>query len=140
FVLLTSSFTVALSVWAARHGRPRMTTALLLATIALGLVFLVLKMAEYGKHLSDGALPGGFFRLHELPTYGANRFFTMYWVMTGLHAFHVVGGLVVLAWMTWRAANRFYTPEHHVTLEMGTLYWHLVDIIWIFLWPILYLS
>ena len=52
----------------------------------------------------------------------------------------MTGGIGLLAWLTWRAAHRFYTPERHVGLEMGTLYWHLVDVIWIFLWPILYLT
>ncbi len=140
YILLTSSLTVAFSVWAVRAGRYRLTVAMLVATILLGMAFIVIKLFEYAKHFREGALPGPYYRLTELPSYGANRFYTLYWTMTGLHAFHVTGGLVVLGWMTWRAAHRFYTPEHHVTLEMGTLYWHLVDIVWIFLWPLLYLA
>jgi cytochrome c oxidase subunit 3 len=140
YVLLTSSFTVALAVWAARLGRPRRTVGLLIATIALGMVFMVLKGFEYAKHVRERALPGGYFHYAELPTFGANRFFTLYWTMTGLHALHVAAGLVVLSWLTLRAMRHFYTPAHHATLEMGTLYWHLVDVMWIFLWPILYLA
>ena len=60
--------------------------------------------------------------------------------MTGLHALHVTAGLVILLWLARRAYRRHYTPAHHTTLEMGTLYWHLVDVIWIFLWPLLYLT
>jgi cytochrome c oxidase subunit 3 len=132
--------TVAFSVWAARLGRYRMVVAMLVSTMLLGLAFLVIKLFEYAKHVEEGALPGAYYRLAELPSYGANRFYTLYWTMTGLHAFHVIAGLTVLGWMTGRAVKRFYTPEHHVTLEMGTLYWHLVDVVWIFLWPLLYLA
>jgi cytochrome c oxidase subunit 3 len=60
--------------------------------------------------------------------------------MTGLHALHVTAGLLILAWLAGRAYWRHYTAEHHTTLEMGTLYWHLIDVVWIFLWPILYLT
>ena len=140
YVLLTSSFTAALAVWAARRGRPRLVIGLLLSTMVLGLVFIVIKLFEYAAHFREQALPGPFYHMLELPTYGANRFFTLYWVMTGIHALHVTGGVFLLAWLSWRAWNHFYTPEHHVTLEMGTLYWHLVDVIWIFLWPLLYLA
>jgi len=140
FVLLVSSFTVALSVWAVRHGRNGTAVALQLTTIALGIAFLVIKLFEYAEHFHERALPGRYYHMTELPTFGANRFFTMYWVMTGVHALHVTGGVCLLVWLIWRASHRFYTPAHHVGLEMGTLYWHLIDIIWIFLWPIMYLA
>jgi cytochrome c oxidase subunit 3 len=140
YVLLLSSFTVALSIWAVRKGRNRMVIAMLLATMVLGFAFLVIKLFEYAKHVHEGSLPGPYFHMRELPTYGANRFFTMYWMMTGAHALHVTGGVCLLGWLTWRAVHRFYSPDNHVGLEMGTLYWHLIDIIWIFLWPILYLA
>ncbi|HEY4184184.1 MAG TPA: cytochrome c oxidase subunit 3 [Polyangia bacterium] len=140
YVLLTSSLTVALSVWAVRRGRPRVAVALLLATAALGGAFLVVKGLEYAEHLREGALPGPFYHWATLPTFGANRFFTLYWLMTGLHALHVMAGLVVVLWLAGRAHRRRYTASHHTTLEMGTLYWHLVDVMWLFLWPILYLA
>jgi cytochrome c oxidase subunit 3 len=140
YVLLCSSFTAALSVWAVRQARSRLAVGLQLITISLGLAFLTIKMFEYAKHFHERALPGGYYHLSELPTFGANRFYTMYWVMTGLHALHVTGGLCVLGWLTWRTWTRHYTPEHYTGLEMGTMYWHLVDVVWIFLWPILYLA
>jgi len=140
YVLLTSSFTVALSVWAVRGARPRLAVGLLLTTMVLGIAFIVIKMFEYAEHFRERALPGPYYHMTELPTYGANRFFTMYWVMTGLHALHVTGGVCLLGWLTFRAWRRHYTPERYVGLEMGTLYWHLVDVIWIFLWPIMYLA
>jgi cytochrome c oxidase subunit 3 len=140
FVLLVSSFTVALSVWAVRHGRNGTAVALQLTTIALGIAFLVIKLFEYAEHFHERALPGRYYHMIELPTFGANRFFTMYWVMTGVHALHVTGGVCVVGWLVYRTATRHYTPEHYAGLEMGTMYWHLVDVIWIFLWPLLYLA
>ena len=121
-------------------GATRLAVAMLVATMLLGVAFIVIKLFEYAQHFSERALPGPFYHMTALPTYGANRFFTMYWLMTGLHALHVTGGVCLLGWLTWRASHRFYTPTHHVGLEMGTLYWHLIDIIWIFLWPIMYLA
>ena len=140
YVLLCSSFTVALAVWAVRHGRYHLAVALEVTTILLGIAFLVIKLFEYAEHFRERALPGPYYHMVELPTYGANRFFTMYWVMTGLHAAHVTGGVCLLFWLTWRTWRRHYTPDHYVGLEIGTMYWHLVDIIWIFLWPIMYLT
>jgi len=140
YVLLTSSFTVALSLATLRRNRPRVTLALLLATAALGGVFLVVKALEYAEHVRNGALPGPFYHWQALPTFGANRFFTMYWLMTGLHALHVMAGVVVVLWLARRTHRRRYTAARHATFEMGTLYWHLVDVMWLFLWPILYLA
>jgi len=140
YVLLCSSFTVALSVWAVRQSRRVLAVVLLLSTMALGIAFLVIKLLEYAEHFRERALPGPYFHMAELPTFGANRFFTMYWVMTGVHALHVTGGVCVVGWLVYRTATRHYTPEHYAGLEMGTMYWHLVDVIWIFLWPLLYLA
>ena len=140
YLLITSSFTVALAVWAARRARPHTVTALLLVTAAFGVGFLVIKAVEYAVHIRAGILPGAWYRSSEMPSYGAKMFWTLYYTSTGLHALHVTAGLVVLLWMTVRSVARAYTPERHVWLELGTLYWHLVDIMWIFLWPLLYLT
>jgi cytochrome c oxidase subunit III len=140
FVLITSSFTVAMAVWGAQAGRPRIVVPLLLITLALGGVFLVIKGLEYADHFHHGIYPGIYYRYAEMPTHGARTFFTLYYFMSGLHAIHVVLGLAVLAWLAWRHWRRPYGPTHHVPLELGGLYWHLVDVIWIFLWPLLYLT
>jgi cytochrome c oxidase subunit 3 len=140
YVLLTSSLLAALAVSAVRVGRERAASLLLLGTGVLGLVFLVIKLIEYSIHWHEGSLPGPYYHFAELPTFGANRFFTLYWVMTGFHALHVTGGVCVVSWMAARAWRGAYTPAVHARLVMGTLYWHLVDVIWIFLWPLLYLS
>jgi len=137
FVLLTSSLTVALAVWAARNRRPRSVSFLLGATLILAAAFLVLKGVEYNHHFNEGFYPGRYYRNAELPLAGAKIFTTLYFFMTGLHALHVVIGMIVLGWALARA--RRWTPAHHTGLELGAMYWHLVDLIWIFLWPLLYL-
>jgi cytochrome c oxidase subunit 3 len=139
FILLTSSFTVALSVHQVRLARRRNAALLLFFSVLLGFVFLAIKLTEYGKHFEEGIYPGSHYRYDGLPGYGAQMFFTVYYVSTGLHAFHVVAGMALLSWLmigAWRGA---YSPLYHTPLELGALYWHLVDIIWIFLWPCLYL-
>jgi cytochrome c oxidase subunit 3 len=140
YVLLASSLLAALSVSAVRRDRPRAAALLLGGTGLLGLAFLAIKLYEYWRHWQEGSLPGPYYHFAELPTFGANRFFTLYWVMTGFHALHVTAGVCVVLWTGTRAWLGFYTSEVHAKLVMGTLYWHLVDVIWIFLWPLLYLS
>lgn len=140
YVLLTSSASAALSVSAVRKDRVRLAAGLLALTALLGLVFLVIKAWEYRDHIHHGLLPGPYYRFAELPTAGANRFYTLYWAMTGIHALHVSAGVGVVIWMAVRAWLGHYSAAHHTKLEMGTLYWHLVDLVWLFLWPLLYLS
>jgi cytochrome c oxidase subunit 3 len=139
-VLITSSFTVAMSVHAVRSDRPSRAAWLLTLSVALGAVFLVLKGIEYAQHIHEGAVPGPAYHMAELPTFGANVFFGLYWSMTGLHALHVTVGMAVLAFLAHRTRAGAYSAQSHTAVELGGLYWHLVDIIWIFLWPLLYLA
>lgn len=139
YILLTSSLTVALAIHATRHGRRRRTVGLLWATIALGLAFDVLKIIEYAQHLAEGLAPGMFYAYDALPSHGVVLYVTLYYLLTGLHALHVTGGVGVLAWLAVRAQRGDFTPQSHIALELGGLYWHLVDLVWIFLWPLLYL-
>ena len=139
YILLTSSLTVALAIHATRQGHRRRTVALLGATIALGLAFDVLKAIEYAGHLAEGLAPGAYYAFGELPAHGVVLYVTLYYLLTGLHALHVTGGLVVLIWLAVRAHRGDFTPRSHIALELGGLYWHLVDLVWIFLWPLLYL-
>lgn len=138
-ILLTSSLLVALCVHAVRTERPRRAGVLLLASIALGLAFLTLKAIEYAAHFREGIFPGAAYSFHELPQHGARMFFTIYYLTTGLHALHVTAGLVILGWLSWGCFRRRYGAGNETHVELGGLYWHLVDIIWIFLWPMLYL-
>ena len=140
FILLTSSLTAALAVAAARKGRVVSSERLLEATLALAVVFLVLKGLEWRQHMREGILPGSHYHYRALPTFGANTFFTLYYLMTGLHALHVLAGMTLLAWLVAKLRRQAYSAEHHLPVELGTLYWHLVDIVWIFLWPLFYLA
>jgi cytochrome c oxidase subunit 3 len=139
-VLICSSFAVAMAVDRVRRGR-RATAVLLLAiAIALGGVFLVIKGLEYRAHFHDGVWPGmrgRFFLEHAIP--GVGVFYTLYFLMTGLHAIHVIVGMGVLTFaMRWVArTGDARAVEHRV--EVAAMYWHLIDVIWIFLWPMFYL-
>jgi cytochrome c oxidase subunit 3 len=138
-VLITSSLTVALGFHAARQGQGRRAAALLLVTVALGGVFMVLKGFEYHRHFVTGQLPGRYYSFAGLAAPGAAMFFTVYFLMTGLHGVHVLVGMGVLGWLAARAWRGEFSPAYHTPVELGGLYWHLVDVIWIFLFPLLYL-
>ncbi|HLV64195.1 MAG TPA: cytochrome c oxidase subunit 3 family protein [Polyangiaceae bacterium] len=139
FILITSSFFAAWAVHSVRRSQRRAAVLSLIATLALGLTFLALKGVEYSDHFSHGIFPGTAYRFAELPTRGANIFFTLYFFMTGLHALHVIGGLTALTIVLVLTLRERYTPTRHTSLELSVLYWHLVDVIWIFLWPLMYL-
>jgi cytochrome c oxidase subunit III len=139
-VLLLSSYTIALAVHRIRQGSVRTSLRLIAATIALGGIFLAIKTREYLDHFGEGIYPGGvgsFYRAHGDP--GTKMFFTLYYCMTGLHAAHVVAGMCVLAFLLWKVARGDVGPWAPHPLAIGAVYWHLVDVIWIFLWPLFYL-
>jgi cytochrome c oxidase subunit 3 len=138
-VLLTSSYLVAMSLSRVRQLRPGAATAFLAGAIALGLLFLALKAAEYAEHFASGIYPGVWYSSAELPGGGANVFFTLYYAMTGLHALHVLGGVLLLSWLAWRVHRGSFDDVYHTPLELGGMYWHFVDVIWVFLWPLFYL-
>ncbi len=138
-VLITSSLTVALALHASRQGQGKRAAALLLFTLACGGAFMVLKGVEYHHHFVTGQLPGRYYRFAELTAPGAAMFFTVYFLMTGLHGLHVLIGMGVLAWLAGRAWRGDFSAAYHTPVELGGLYWHLVDLIWIFLFPLLYL-
>ena len=138
-VLITSSFTVALALHAVHREKPRLAAWLLFFSIACGALFLVLKGVEYGQHFREGIYPGVDYHFADLPAPGAKMFFSLYYLLTFLHALHVTVGMGLLLWLAagcWRA---IYTPANYIHVELGALYWHLIDIVWIFLWPLLYL-
>jgi cytochrome c oxidase subunit 3 len=139
-ILIVSSFTVAWSIHMVRNDRRRAALWMLAITLLCGTLFLVFKGIEYSQHFAEGIYPGQHYRFAELPQYGAQLFFTLYFFMTGLHAIHMIVGLIVVGWLTTHVVKRKITQERHLHLEMGALYWHLVDSIWIFLWPLFYLA
>ncbi|MBI3182779.1 MAG: cytochrome c oxidase subunit 3 family protein [Myxococcales bacterium] len=138
-VLITSSLTVALAVHFASAGRSKLAAAMLAASIAFGVAFLLVKAREYGHHFETRALPGRHYGLEGLTLPGASLFFTLYFFMTGLHALHVLVGVGVLGWVAARCYRGDFSAEYHTPVELGGMYWHLVDLVWIFLYPMLYL-
>ncbi len=138
-VLITSSFTVALSIHYARTDRRRAAALCLMLTIGFALAFLGIKAVEYTAHFHEHSLPGKYYAFKEVKIPGAAMFFTMYFLMTGLHGLHVIAGMSVLSWLLWRTLQGRYSSRYYTGLEMGGLYWHLVDLVWIFLYPLLYL-
>jgi cytochrome c oxidase subunit 3 len=138
-VLITSSFTVAMSIHYTRINKPRLAFWMLAITILFALAFLVVKGFEYQHKFHDGLLPGKFFNNPEFNMPGGPLFFSLYFLATGLHAFHVIIGMAVLVWVAARMWKMEFSGAYYTPVELGGLYWHLVDLVWIFLYPLLYL-
>ena len=140
-VLITSSLTMALAVHAAQAGKRNLLMIFLVITMLLGVVFLGIKSVEYYQKFVEHHIPGPSFNFEEFPQYNkhAQLFFSLYFVMTGLHAAHMIIGLGIMLTMLWWAWRGIITPEYDSPIEISGLYWHFVDIVWIFLFPLLYL-
>jgi cytochrome c oxidase subunit 3 len=137
-VLLTSSLSMALSITAIQKGNRRLSMCFLAATIVLGGVFLMNKYFEWMMEIHHGLYPNGPVLLTRKP--GEILFFGLYFTMTGLHGLHVFVGMVVLSVMLVLLARRRIRQDDYIKLENAGLYWHLVDVIWIFLLPLFYLA
>ena len=137
-VLLTSSLTVVLSIVAIQRGEKKSVMGFLGTTIGLGFVFLIIKSFEWAAKFHHGLYPNAPY-LATLPP-GEQLFFGLYFVMTGLHGLHVVAGMAVLTWILRKVAKDEVRQDRYIHLENGGLYWHLVDVIWIFLLPLFYLA
>lgn len=137
-VLLVSSYSAAMAVWAARRARMRLHTGMMLGTAALGAVFLAIKSFEYAEKFHEGFFPGAFYAGEGLPG-RPDIFFGIYFAMTGLHALHVLIGVVLFAWYAlpnhWRRDRESIQNSTHNL----ALYWHFVDLVWIYLFPLMYL-
>jgi cytochrome c oxidase subunit 3 len=139
-VLIASSLTMAMAVHSAQTSRRRPLVAWLVGTGALGFTFLVIKYFEYSAKWEHHLVPGPYFHFSE-PAIGdrAEMFFSLYFAMTGMHALHMIVGLGLLAWILRGALAGRFDAGYHNPVENFGLYWHFVDIIWIFLFPLLYL-
>ena len=138
-VLIGSSLTMAMAVRSAQTGFRKATVNWLVFTMLLGLTFLVIKGFEYHEKYVENHIPGFGF-VFEGPFAGpAEIFFSLYFAMTGLHALHMVVGFGILSTIAWMAYRGRFTPQWYTPVEMAGLYWHFVDIVWIFLFPLLYL-
>lgn len=136
-ILLASSFTVACSITAVRQKKIKAAVSFLLFSIVCGLVFLVNKYFEWGHKFHDGIYPNSETLVDGPP--GMNIFFGMYYTITGLHGLHIVVGTILLAVSLYMVLARKITDEKYAVLENSGLYWHLVDLIWIFVFPLFYL-
>jgi cytochrome c oxidase subunit III len=138
-VLITSSLTMALAVHAAQTGERRSLMLFLVLTMLLGTAFLGIKAFEYHTEFVEHHVPGPGFQFEAAYQAHAQLFFSLYFVMTGIHAIHMIIGLGIMSvmlWWTWRGT---ITKDYSNPIEVSGLYWHFVDIVWIFLFPLLYL-
>lgn len=149
-VLIVSSFTMAFAVYNAQIGRQRRLIVSLVLTIILGLTFLGIKAVEYYDKYDDNLIPGTLIPDHKfdpskvdlLPGASAQNVEMFYWIyfaMTGMHAIHMVIGVGLLSVILYFSIRGRYGPEYHNPVEVSGLYWHFVDLIWIYLFPLLYL-
>ena len=148
-VLIFSSLTMAMAVHAASLGQKKATAAWLVLTVVLGSVFLGVKVVEYTEKFEHHLVPGPHFAAPEeaaeelkiAPSQvgQAQLYFSLYFTMTGLHAFHMIIGIPIILWLAWKSWHGAYDATYHTPVELTGLYWHFVDIVWIFLFPLLYL-
>ena len=139
-VLLCSSFTMVMAVRAAQLGQRKAIITFLVLTLILGLAFLGLKAYEWGVKFEEHHVPGPTFHLDGVDLQGpAQIFFSLYFAMTGLHALHMIIGVGILTWLIIATYKGKFSAEYMTPVDIAGLYWHFVDIIWIFLFPLLYL-
>jgi cytochrome c oxidase subunit 3 len=138
-VLITSSLTMALAVHAAQLGQRKTLMLFLIATMILGGAFLGIKSVEYYHKFVEHHVPGPTFQFEAEHFRHAQIFFSLYFVMTGLHAVHMIIGIGIMLVMLYWSWNGTITEEYSSPIEISGLYWHFVDIVWIFLFPLLYL-
>ena len=138
-VLIFSSVTMALAVHAAQLSRRRALVLFLIATLVLGGIFLTIKFVEYGHKFEEGYVPGASFQYEGPLASAAELFFLFYFTMTGIHALHMIIGIGVILVLLLPAWRGVYSARYFAPVEAFGLYWHFVDIVWIFLFPLLYL-
>jgi len=139
-ILIISSLTMALAVRSAQTSQPRGTQVLFLfLTIVLGLAFLGIKAIEYTDKFKDRIVPGPNFHWEGTHAKAAEQFYSLYFAMTGLHALHMIIGVGIMSVILVMAWWRIFDEEYYTPVEVAGLYWHFVDIVWIFLFPLLYL-
>jgi cytochrome c oxidase subunit III len=138
-VLLASSLTVVLAVQSAQHGERKRLLIFLVLTIVLGLAFLTIKGIEYSHKFAEHLVPGIDFQYKGPQPGAAAIYFVLYFVMTGIHALHLLIGIGVMTVLAIGAAKNRFGPDYYAPVEVSGLYWHFVDIVWIFLYPMIYL-
>ncbi len=139
FVLITSSLTMALSIYSIQRNERNRTVTYLLLTLLLAATFMVIKYFEYTHKFHLGQFPGRYYTYTGIEGTNPHIFFSIYFIMTGLHGLHVLIGMGLITWLIVRTRNNVFSAEYYTPVEMVGLFWHLVDVIWIFLFPLLYL-
>lgn len=138
-VLIFSSLTMAMAVHSAQVGSSRKTCNYILATMFLGAVFLGVKYVEYSAKFEHHLVPGPNFHFTGNAGEQVQLFFSFYFLMTGMHAIHMIIGFGILLWLFLKARKGTFHKDYYNPVEVTGLYWHFVDIVWIFLFPLLYL-
>lgn len=142
-VLIGSSLTMAMAVWSAEAGKKKLIPIFLIVTLILGCAFLAIKGIEYHDKYVEHHIPGLPFQFEPGSDVATNAhaqlFFSLYFGMTGLHALHMIVGVGLLCWLLKQSFQGRFTPEYNTPVENIGLYWHFVDIVWIYLYPLLYL-
>src|SRR5688572_14243725 len=138
-VLLLSSFTMVMAVHAAATNQRKKLIVNLIITLACAAIFLVVKYFEYEHKFHDGLLPGAYYSHKGDTVPNQFIFFSFYFMMTGLHGLHIVGGMIAIGWVLRRALRGDFDATYYAPVDLVGLYWHLVDLIWIYLFPLLYL-
>lgn len=136
-VLLFSSMTIAMALTAIQKGNKKLSMQMIAITLFMATLFLINKYFEWGAKFHHGLYPGS--ELMKLLDRGDLMYFSLYFLMTGLHALHIIVGMILLLIAYFKVKNESIHSEKYVNLENGALYWHLVDLIWIFLFPLMYL-
>lgn len=138
-ILLSSSLSMALSIYYVQHSRKGPALWNLAFTLLCAAGFMVVKYLEYSHKIHEGLTPGMFFHYAHSEAPNLALYFSVYYLMTGLHGIHVLTGMGLITWMMIRVKRGDFTPTQYTALEGVGLFWHLVDLIWIYLFPLLYL-
>ena len=138
-VLLTSSFFMSWASLAARDGETRLVGWLMLITAGLGAVFIALKGLEYGQEITEHLWPGRHFSLDTADPRAGEVFYFIYWLLTGIHALHLMAGIAAVCVVARRALRNEFSAAYHSPVRVVSLYWHFVDIVWIFVFVLIYL-
>lgn len=138
-VLLFSSLTMVLGVHYSQVNQKSKAVGALAITILCGAIFMVVKYFEYSHKIHEGLLPGTWYTADKHGLDNIGLYFSFYFMMTGLHGIHVLGGMCLILWVLLRARKGEFSSAYYTPVEGVGLFWHLVDLIWIFLFPLLYL-
>ena len=144
FILICSSFTMAMAVHYAQLDKQKLVLWFMIGTLIFGSIFLGVKVYEYADKVEHQHVPGQNFAYHgefanEVNPRNVELYFFLYFAMTGVHAAHMIVGAGVLIWLMFKVRARAFSAAYYAPVEMFGLYWHFVDIVWIFLYPLLYL-